>query len=154
MIHIRMAEQDADPRLEALLIRAAKAVLKQQKRDAGIEMSIMLGDDELLEQLNKQHLNENHPTDVLSFPGNTINPETGNIYLGDIAISLSRADAQAEAAGHDLETELQLLAVHGVLHLLGHDHAAEKEKDHMWAAQGEILSGLNVSLDMVSLEGR
>ena len=126
MIHIRMAEQDADPRLEALLIRATKAVLKQQKRDAGIEMSIMLGDDELLEQLNKQHLNENHPADVLSFRGNTINPETGNVYLGDIAISLSRADAQAEAAGHD--TELARALAHGAVAAVGARAAASESR--------------------------
>lgn len=154
MINVHMAVEDADPRFEALLTQAAKAALLDQKVDSGSEMSIMLGDDELLKQLNKQHLSENSATDVLTFPGKEVNPETGNVYLGDIAISLSRAEAQGKAAGHDLDTELQLLAVHGVLHLLGHDHAEQEEKDQMWAAQGEILSNLNITLDVESLEIR
>ncbi len=154
MINIHMTEEEADPRFKALLTQAAKAALQHQKADSGIEMSILLGGDDLLEELNKQHLNENYPTDVLSFPGKAVNPETGNVYLGDIAISLTRADAQAKAAGHDLASELQLLAVHGVLHLLGHDHAEQEEKDHMWAAQEEILSNLNITLDVESLEIR
>lgn len=154
MISIHLKEEDGDPRFEALLSRAAKATLKQQMAASGVELSIMLGDNELLEQLNKQHLKENHATDVLSFPGDSVNPETGNAYLGDIAISLNKAEAQAKAAGHDLETELQLLAVHGVLHLLGHDHAGQEEKDHMWEAKREILANLNISLDVKNLEIR
>jgi probable rRNA maturation factor len=55
-----------------------------------------------------------------------------------------RAEAQAEAAGHPLESEVQLLVVHGVLHLLGHDHAEPDEKARMWKAQAEILEGLGL----------
>jgi probable rRNA maturation factor len=67
-------------------------------------------------------------------------------YLGDIAISLPRATAQAEAAGHPVAAELQLLTVHGVLHLLGHDHAEPEEKAAMWAAQAAVLATLGVTL--------
>jgi probable rRNA maturation factor len=59
-------------------------------------------------------------------------------------ISAPRAQAQAEAAGHPLEAELQLLVVHGVLHLLGHDHARPEEKARMWKAQAEALESLGL----------
>jgi len=116
-------------------------------------MSVLLGDDALLERLNRQHLEEDHPTDVLSFPGHSVNPETGKIYIGDVAISLERAELQANNAEHSLDDELQLLVVHGVLHLLGHDHAEPEEKERMWAIQDEILLRLSLSLNMNSLKG-
>ncbi|HRQ31500.1 MAG TPA: rRNA maturation RNase YbeY, partial [Anaerolineales bacterium] len=84
------------------------------------------------------------PTDVLSFPASESDPDTGSPYLGDILISIPRAKAQAKIAGHALELEIQLLIVHGVLHLLGHDHAQPKEKAKMWKAQKEILESLGL----------
>ncbi len=154
MIHIQFSEEAADPRLEAILAQAAKSALEQQQAEPSSEMSILLGDDKLLSRLNQQHLGKGHPSDVLSFPGNEINPETGKPYLGDIAISLPRAKAQAKEAGQELDAELQLLVVHGVLHLLGHDHANQEERTRMWAAQNEILASLNVFIPAESLEGR
>ena len=84
------------------------------------------------------------PTDVLSFPASETDPDTGASYIGDILISIPRAQAQADAAGHPLEAEVQLLVVHGVLHLLGYDHADAEEKALMWKAQAEILTGLGL----------
>jgi probable rRNA maturation factor len=81
---------------------------------------------------------------VLSFPASETDPETGARYLGDILISLPRAQTQADAAGHSLEAEVQLLVVHGVLHLIGHDHAETEEKARMWKAQAEILENLGL----------
>jgi probable rRNA maturation factor len=69
-------------------------------------------------------------------------------YLGDIVISLPRARHQASAAGHSLNDELQLLVVHGVLHLLGHDHDTPNRKKKMWAVQDEILRNLGVRIDV------
>lgn len=154
MIHIEISEDSADARLEEILVPAVKAALKQQEAEPSSEISILLGDDKLLSQLSQKHLGEGHATDVLSFPGNEINPETGKPYLGDIAISLARAKAQAEAMNHELEAELQLLVVHGVLHLLGHDHAGQKERTLMWAAQDEILASLNIFIPTENLESR
>jgi probable rRNA maturation factor len=65
-----------------------------------------------------------------------------NSYLGDIILSFPRARAQAAAAGHAVEAELNLLVVHGVLHLLGHDHAGRADKARMWEAQEDVLLGL------------
>jgi len=154
MINVHLSGEEADPRFKALLTKAAETTLSHQKADVSIEMGIMLGNDELLKNLNQEHANEKYATDVLSFPGGEVNPETGNVYLGDIAISLSRAEAQAEAGNHKLDDELQLLVVHGVLHLLGYDHTEQEEKSHMWATQKEVLSSLKVSLDLDGLEIR
>lgn len=152
MIHVQFSNKNIDEALEPLLSQAAKETLKHQDVDEKSEMSIVLGDDALLRKLNVQHLQEEHATDVLSFPEDAINPETGKTYLGDIAISLERAAAQAEAGGHNVEDELQLLVVHGVLHLLGHDHAESKDKTRMWAAQDEVLDRLQVSVNLSQLE--
>lgn len=129
---------------EPLLERVARAALKHQGASSESELSILLTDDARLQALNQKYLGIDAPTDVLSFPASETDPETGAPYLGDILISIPRAQAQAEAAGHPLEAELQLLIVHGVLHLLGHDHAEANEKARMWKAQSEILERLGL----------
>ncbi len=127
-----------------LLERAARAALSHQKKSPDADLSIVLTDDTRLKQLNRDYLGIDAPTDVLSFPASESDPETGSPYLGDILISIPRARAQAKAAGHALESEVQLLIAHGVLHLLGHDHAKPREKAKMWKAQAEILESLGL----------
>jgi probable rRNA maturation factor len=129
---------------EHLLERAAQAAVEHQGEPSESELSILLTDDARLQALNQKYLGIDAPTDVLSFPAAETDPETGARYLGDILISVPRAQAQAEAAGHPLEVEVQLLVVHGVLHLLGHDHAQSDEKARMWKAQAEILERLGL----------
>lgn len=138
MIHI---ESDL-PFPEELLERAARTSLEHEAQDG--ELSIVLTDDARLQELNRDYLGIDAPTDVLSFPASETDPQTGARYIGDILISVPRAQSQAEAAGHVLESELQLLVVHGVLHLLGHDHADPEEKKRMWQAQAEILKSLDL----------
>src|SRR3990172_6242652 len=128
----------------ALLELAARAVLTHQNESLDVDLSIVLTDDTRLHKLNRDFLGIDAPTDVLSFPASETDPETGAPYLGDILISVPRAQAQAEAAGHALEAEVQLLVVHGVLHLLRHDHAQAEDKARMWEAQAEILAGLGL----------
>ena len=130
---------------KALLERAARATLAHQGQPAEVDLSIVLTDDARLRQLNREYLDIDAPTDVLSFPASESDPETGAPYLGDILISIPRAREQAAAAGHALESEVQLLVVHGVLHLVGHDHAKANEKRKMWKAQAEILKELGLS---------
>ena len=125
---------------------AARAALEHEAAPAPGALTILLADDGALQGLNRDHLGHNQPTDVLSFPSGETDPETGARYFGDIAISLPRARAQAEAGGHPVTAEVQLLVVHGVLHLLGHDHAKAKEKARMWAAQAEILRQLKAPI--------
>lgn len=118
---------------------AARAALTHQGATDPGELSVRVTNDEALRELNRDFLGHNAPTDVLSFPSGEENPETGARYFGDIAIAYPQARAQAAAAAHPVWAELQLLVVHGVLHLLGHDHADQVEQDRMWAAQAEIL---------------
>ena len=145
MIHI-----DINPSLQTdlasdMLERAAQAVLAHQSTDG--DLTIVLTDDAQLHELNRDYLNIDAPTDVLSFPAFETDPETARRYLGDILISVPRAAQQAQTAGHALEAEVQLLAVHGTLHLLGYDHAEAEEKNRMWKAQAEILESLGLSED-------
>ena len=112
---------------------------------ASADMTIVLTDDAQLHELNREYLGVDAPTDVLSFPASESDPETGTPYLGDILISIPRAKQQAEASGHSVEDEVQLLVVHGTLHLLGHDHAEAAEKARMWKAQAEVMSSLGLS---------
>jgi probable rRNA maturation factor len=140
MIHIE--SETSFP--QALLERAAKVALEHQAQSLDSELSIILTDDARLHELNLNYLGIDAPTDVLSFPASETDPETGARYIGDILISVPRAQTQAEAAGHSLESEVQLLVVHGVLHLIGHDHAEAEEKARMWKAQAEILERLGL----------
>ncbi|HKY53203.1 MAG TPA: rRNA maturation RNase YbeY, partial [Anaerolineales bacterium] len=127
-----------------LLERATRAAFEHQEQPLDSELTIVLTDDARLKELNRDYLGIDAPTDVLSFPASETDPETGARYIGDILISIPRAKSQATAAGHPLESEVQLLVVHGVLHLLGHDHANSEEKDRMWKAQHEILTQLGL----------
>jgi len=126
-----------------LLERAALTVLAHRSADG--DLTIVLTDDAQLHELNRHYLGIDAPTDVLSFPASETDPETARRYLGDILISVPRAEEQACAAGHALEAEVQLLAVHGTLHLLGYDHAEAEEKARMWKAQAEVLKKLGLS---------
>lgn len=132
----------------AVLERAARETLQQLRPGSDFDLSIVLSDDDQLQALNRQFLGVDAPTDVLSFPADEPEPDPDSQvqYLGDILISYPRAAAQARAGEHALEDELRLLIVHGVLHLLGYDHATEDEKAAMWAVQAEILTHLGSSV--------
>jgi probable rRNA maturation factor len=97
---------------------------------------LMTGDTEL-RRLNCAFLSKDYPTDVLSFP--SANPSAG---LGDLAISLGRARAQAREWGHSLETEVQILMLHGVLHLLGMDHESDSGQMRRAETKWRKLFGL------------
>ncbi len=129
---------------------AAKVTLQQQSVPVEADLTIVITDDNQLRQLNYQYRDIDTPTDVLSFPADFTDPENDNPYLGDVLISYNRAEAQAVAGGHAVTAEIQLLVVHGVLHLLGHDHANPDEKKQMWAAQAEILHQLGLEAIQIS----
>ena len=135
-----------------LLKQAAAKALKHVGIPPQSNLTLVITGDEHLRKLNRQFLDIDAATDVLSFPGGDTDPDTGEAYLGDILISYHRAAAQAEASNHPIETELQLLVVHGVLHLAGHDHSEPVEKQRMWRAQAEILNSLGISIDPSTYE--
>ena len=137
MIHIEaQIHLPVDP---SLLEKAARQTLQHMQAAPDQSLTLVIGDDALLQANNLQFLGINAPTDVLSFPAEYTDPDSHEQYLGDILISLPRAEQQAAAGGHPLLDELQLLVVHGVLHLLGHDHADEEQAQHMQAAQDAVM---------------
>lgn len=143
MIHVEIISSIRTSLTADILERAALAVLEHQSADG--DLTVVLTDDAHLHELNLEYLGIDKPTDVLSFPASETDPETARRYLGDILVSVPRAEEQARAAGHALEAEAQLLVVHGSLHLLGYDHAAAEEKAHMWKAQAEVLERLGLA---------
>ena len=146
MIFIESESDQTFPK--ELLERAARAVL-DLSASPDADMTIVLVEDARIQALNRDFLSHDAPTDVLSFPADEPDPETGRRYLGDVVISLARAVEQARERGHAFEAEMQLLVVHGVLHLIGHDHAGPEEKERMWAAQAGALERLGVSPQIV-----
>lgn len=144
-IHAQIDEDFAGDAPAKLLREAARAALKHEAAAPGA-LSIAVTGDETLQTLNRQHLGHDYPTDVLSFPSEADDPDRVGRYFGDIVISYPRAHAQAAAGGHTVEAELQLLVVHGVLHLLGHDHATVAGKARMWQAQAEILAKIGCEI--------
>jgi probable rRNA maturation factor len=148
MINLQVSESLQDSSLEPLTQQdlfeiAAQQTLLYAGQGGEAELTVVLTDDAQIQDLNHQFRDVDAPTDVLSFPAGEVDLDTGNLYLGDIIISVPRAQAQAAAEGCTLEAELRLLVVHGALHLLGYDHADEQEKAAMWVAQKEILARLN-----------
>lgn len=141
MIAVQVGEGIHCPIELAVVEGAAQAALMQQGAGEG-DLTVVLTDDAQLQALNDEYLGIDAPTDVLSFPADFIDPDSNRRYYGDILISVPRAQAQAESAGQPVQDEILLLTVHGVLHLLGHDHAEADEKQRMWAAQDEILRQL------------
>jgi probable rRNA maturation factor len=137
-------EQTIDP--ELIAGTAIKTLENQGINPEEVDLSIVIEDNSKLQELNRQYSGIDAPTDVLSFILNEKDPETGKLYLGDVIISLQKAQEQSEKAGHSVIFELQLLTVHGVLHLIGHDHYEEDQKSKMWTAQRQILAELKVDL--------
>ncbi|HUN23951.1 MAG TPA: rRNA maturation RNase YbeY [Anaerolineales bacterium] len=130
----------SEAELHSALTQAVQTTLAQQNVTEAVSLSVVIGDNAHIQSLNAQFLGEDHPTDVLSFPADpdALIPEEAD-YLGDIILSIEKAQQQASERGHAILAELQLLTVHGVLHLLGHDHYTPQEKAEMWQAQSEIL---------------
>jgi probable rRNA maturation factor len=144
-------DEPCDRRVEPEpLRRAALATLAHQRIEGPCELTIVVAGDEALRELNRRHRGVDAPTDVLAFPDETDGPFIAAPglprYLGDVIISFPRAEAQAAEAENELQAELQLLVVHGVLHLLGYDDQAEPERATMWKAQQTILDGLGVEV--------
>jgi probable rRNA maturation factor len=125
------------------------------------EVSILFTDDEQIRQINKEFRGIDSPTDVLSFPAieydipgdfskleetslDYFHPETGELLLGDIVISVERAIFQAKEYGHSIEREVAFLTAHSMFHLFGYDHMEEEERIRMEEKQNNVLERLNI----------
>lgn len=138
------AEVDAP----ALARAIATTLAREGQPDA--QVTLVITDDEAVSALNEQYRAVSGPTDVLSFPAQEETPgfvsaPGADAYLGDILIALPFTRRQAAELGHPLAAELQLLAVHGTLHLLGYDHADPEEEAAMWARQDAVLAELQIA---------
>ena len=110
------------------------------------DLGILICSNEEITTLNQQYRGVDRATDVLSFSSDEIDPETGNQYLGDIVISCETAAVQAKLSGHDLQTEIFILLIHGFLHLLGYDHDTIINKEEMWRTQFNIHKTLGIEV--------
>ncbi len=128
---------------------AVNVTLRHEKVRPPTAVTVLLTDDEQLRHLNKEFRGIDEPTDVLSFAAEELmegTPDEEAPYLGDIAIAVPIAEKQAKEGGHSLKAELQLLAVHGTLHLLGYDHEEPEDKKKMWWVQSSILAQLGAEI--------
>ena len=144
-VDVQVAPAFAGAASEDRLRQVAEAVLRHEGNRG--QVTVVVTDDVGIQELNCDFLGIDAPTDVLSFGAQeaagpfVAAPDAGN-YLGDVIVSYPRAVAQAAEQGHPAGQELDLLVVHGLLHLLGYDHATEAEQAVMWARQDGILNGL------------
>ena len=160
-------EYEAEDKLEIPWEELIQKVVAEALDDEGCpyeaEVSVLLTEDEEIRQMNAQFRSLDKTTDVLSFPAVEFpapgdfscleepeaafcfHPETGELMLGDIAISVSKVREQAAAYGHSLERELAFLVAHSMFHLMGYDHLEEEEREIMEQKQREVLDRLGIT---------
>ena len=146
---IEINNESAVPVDEPALQRLAIYALDHMKVHPDADLAIVLVDEAAMEQLHVQWMDEPGPTDVLSFPMDELRPGSDDALtpaglLGDIVLCPQVAIAQAETAGHSTLDELLLLTTHGMLHLLGFDHATPEEEKEMFGIQRDILLGFTL----------
>jgi probable rRNA maturation factor len=129
---------------EARILRLASHALDEMHIHPDADLAIVFVDEPAMEVLHIQWMDEPGPTDVLSFPMDELRPgQEGDLtppgLLGDIVVCPTVAIAQAATAGHEPINEMLLLTTHGILHLLGFDHAEPEEEKAMFALQRQIL---------------
>ena len=151
------AEVDVPQGVEEQFRQVITAALEAEGVDVSCEVNVLFTDDAGIHQINLDMREVNSPTDVLSFPmfelepgehptEEDADPATGLVPLGDMCISLERAEAQAAEFGHSVQRELCYLTVHSVLHLLGYDHLDEGPmKAQMRAREESILESLGIT---------
>lgn len=134
-------EQDTAVDTEALR-RLAGFVLDDQRVPDAMELSVLCVDAGAMTELNRQHMGADRPTDVLAFPMDLPGEALGDepAVLGDVVLCPAVAAEQAERHAKTPAAELELLLVHGILHLLGHDHAEPDEREVMFSLTDRILA--------------
>lgn len=129
---------------EAEIVALARHVLSAMHVHPQAELSVVLVDETAMEQLHLQWMDEPGPTDVMSFPMDELRPGTESEdsppgLLGDVVLCPQVAQRQARGAGHSTDEELLLLTAHGILHLLGYDHAEPAQEQEMFGLQRRLL---------------
>lgn len=135
---------------ETVLLRLMEHDLAELHVSPDADVAILLVDEGAMEALHVQWMDEPGPTDVLSFPMDELRPGTEDMptppgLLGDIVLCPQVAEAQAAVAKHSTMDELILLTTHGLLHLLGFDHAEPEEKKEMFGLQNDLIMSFHVA---------
>ena len=147
--------------VEGVARQVIEEALEYEKCPYETEVNLLLTDDEGIHEMNREHRGIDRPTDVLSFPmleyetpadfafveddqADCFNPETGELVLGDIIISVDKVIEQAEKYGHSRTREYAFLIAHSMLHLFGYDHMVPEEAREMETKQAAILESLNI----------
>lgn len=157
-------ESDLPERYREDIEAVVRQVLREERCPYECEVNITFTDDDGIRNLNRDFRELDVPTDVLSFPMmdysapadfscveteeaqiSCFNPETEELLLGDIIISLERAQEQAQEYGHSERREICFLVAHSMLHLLGYDHMEEEERKIMETKQAGLLASLNIT---------
>ena len=146
-------EQDKLPPpedFERLIEDCTRAALAEEEIEDDAEVSVTLVDNARIRELNAEFREIDKETDVLSFPlgdedGFEVDPDTDAILLGDIVISLEKAQSQAEEYGHSFRREVAFLLTHSLFHLLGYDHMIPDEEQEMFAKQEAVLHKLGIT---------
>jgi probable rRNA maturation factor len=131
---------------DEILKEAAQKALQIDCLEDMPSLSIKITGDQVMQDLNASYRGIDKTTDVLSFQADYFDPDLGSRYLGDVVISYPQAAEQAEKRAHPVSSELQLLVIHGVLHLLGYDHGTAQEKESMWKVQKQALDALGLDI--------
>jgi probable rRNA maturation factor len=147
-IALVIQENYKDQISDKLLYSAVEATLLHVSPPDSPSVTVLITNDDYIQELNQRYRGIDKPTDVLAFETDFTDPDLETRYLGDVIISYPQAKYQAESRGHSAEAELQLLVIHGMLHLLGYDHDLEARKQEMWSIQSRILKSLNVTIDV------
>lgn len=154
-------EQRLELPVEEIVTDVVREALEYENCPYDIELNVLFTDNEQIREINREHRNIDRPTDVLSFPmiayevpsdfshveeevEEYFNPETGELLLGDIVISIEKVLEQAAGYGHSPKRELAFLVAHSMLHLFGYDHMEEEERLVMEQKQREILHHLSI----------
>ncbi len=146
MVFIEVEDKFRDIIPDEPLMVAAQTALQLVQMDEIPALTIKIIADQEIQALNAAYRGIDKVTDVLSFEADYYDPDLECHYLGDVVISYPQAFAQAKKSGHPVESELQLLVVHGVLHLLGYDHGTAEEKESMWSLQARALESLGLDI--------
>ena len=128
------------------LLTAVEATFVEGRVLDSPSITVLISDDEHLKAMNLRYRGIDKATDVLAFDAGFDDPDFETRYLGDVAISCQQAQKQADSLGHTVEEELQLLVVHGILHLLGFDHNTDVRKEEMWSIQTQVLAELGLEI--------
>ncbi len=133
--------------IEQLVENIAKVCLEEENMDTDYEISVTFVDNERIRELNRDFRNKDSETDVLSFPmleEDEVHVEGVKPLLGDIVISLEKADEQSKELGHSLFREIAYLTVHSMFHLLGYDHIDDEDKKEMREKEKKIIREIKV----------